>query len=80
MVDAINVILTPEYAPLLAEIDKACNNCKISRSGLVRSLLCDIFEFTPTKPKKPYNSYKKRCKRIIQQEKLEKRNENSRKE
>lgn len=61
--DAINVILTPEYAPLLKEIDKACNACKISRSGLVRALLCDIFEFTPERAKKPYNSYKKRVQK-----------------
>ena len=50
MVDAINVAFTPEYDPLIVEIDKACDACGISRSGLIRSLLCDVFEFTPESP------------------------------
>ena len=63
MVDAISVAFTPEYDPLIVEIDKACEACGISRSGLVRSILCDIFEFTPAKPRKPYNSYNKRVRK-----------------
>jgi hypothetical protein len=62
MVDAINVAFTPAYGPLIVEIDKACDACGVSRSGLIRSILCDIFEFTPKRPQKQYNSYKKRVK------------------
>ncbi len=63
MVDAINVAFTPEYDPLIVEIDKACDACGISRSGLIRSILCDIFEFTPERPRKHYNSHKKRVQK-----------------
>ncbi len=62
MVDAINVAFTPAYDPLIVEIDKACEACGVSRSGLIRSILCDIFEFTPKRPRKHYNSHKKRTK------------------
>jgi hypothetical protein len=62
MVDSISVAFTPAYDPLLEIIDEACDVCKISRSGLVRSLLCDVFEFTPERPRKHYNSHKKRAK------------------
>jgi hypothetical protein len=62
MVDAINIAFTPAYDPLIVEIDKACDACGVSRSGLIRSILCDIFEFTPVRPQKQYNSYKKRVK------------------
>lgn len=60
MVDAITIAFTPEYAPLLEIMDEACDICKISRAGLVRSLLCDTFEFTPEKPRKLYNSHRNR--------------------
>ncbi len=62
MVDAINIAFTPEYDPLIEIIDEACDACRISRSGLIRSILCDIFEFTPERPRKHYNSHKKRAK------------------
>lgn len=60
--DAITIAFTPEYAPLLDIMDEACDACRISRAGLVRSLLCDTFEFTPEKPRKTYNSHRKRAK------------------
>lgn len=60
MVDAINVAFTPEYDPLIEIIDEACEACGISRAGLVRSLLCDTFEFMPAKPRKLYNSHRNR--------------------
>lgn len=43
----IAVPLTKDYAPLVAEIDAMAKECDVSRSAIIRGILCDFFEFTP---------------------------------
>jgi hypothetical protein len=43
----IAVPLTKDYAPLVAAIDEMARECEVSRSAIIRGILCDFFEFTP---------------------------------
>jgi hypothetical protein len=43
----IAVPLTKDYAPLVAEIDAMARECEVSRSAIIRGILCEFFEFTP---------------------------------
>jgi Ribbon-helix-helix protein, copG family len=43
----ISIPFTEDYAPLIAEIDKIAKEANVSRSAVIRSILCDAFQFTP---------------------------------
>jgi hypothetical protein len=43
----IAVPLTKDYASLVAQIDEMARDCEVSRSAIIRGVLCDFFEFTP---------------------------------
>lgn len=52
----IGLQLTTDYTPLIKEIDAMAQKKGISRSAIVRELLCDAFQFTPGNPIHKYNS------------------------
>ena len=43
----IGIPFTEDYKPLLEEIDAIAKEANVSRSAVVRSILCDAFQFTP---------------------------------
>ena len=45
----IGLPFTEEYTPLIAEIDEIAKECDTSCGAVIRGILCDVFEFTPSK-------------------------------
>lgn len=54
----ITIPINEDYKPLLAIIDEIALECKTSRAGIIRTVLCDTFEFSPRKPIIGQNSLK----------------------
>lgn len=52
----IAVPLTKDYAPLVGEIDALAREYDLSRSAIIRGILCDFFEFTPENAMNPSKS------------------------
>ncbi|HOW14984.1 hypothetical protein [Methanosarcina sp.] len=54
--ESITIMINQDYKPLVEEIDAIAEQCQTSRAGIIRSVLCDVFEFTPGRPMNGYNS------------------------
>lgn len=54
----ITFTIDETYLPMIIDIDEIAIQCESSRSGVIRSLLCEALEFTPTQPVREYDAKK----------------------